>query len=81
MIREYARHVQDFTAEAEGRPLAWRKVNKNTWRIDTDSLRAITVRYRVYANELSVRTNELNDRHAFWNNAALLMYIDGHLDA
>ncbi|MCV5117077.1 hypothetical protein OFC47_27030, partial [Escherichia coli] len=21
------------------------------------------------------------DRHAFWNNAALLMYIDGHLDA
>lgn len=81
LIREYARHVQDFTAEAEGRPLAWRKVNKNTWRIDTDSLRAITVRYRVYANELSVRTNELNDRHAFWNNAALLMYIDGHLDA
>ena len=28
--------------------------------------------YRVYANELTVRTNELNDEHAFWNNGALL---------
>ncbi|HYH84439.1 MAG TPA: PDZ domain-containing protein, partial [Pyrinomonadaceae bacterium] len=25
--------------------------------------------------------NELNDRHAVWNNAALLMYPDGHLGA
>ncbi|MER3428800.1 MAG: peptidase M61 [Pyrinomonas sp.] len=81
LIREYARHVQDFVAEAEGRPLAWRKVNKNTWRIDTGTARDLIVRYRVYANELSVRTNELNDRRAFWNNAALLMYLDGHLDA
>jgi predicted metalloprotease with PDZ domain len=28
-----------------------------------------------------VRTNELNDRHAFWNNAALLLYPEGHLSA
>ncbi|WP_060635723.1 M61 family metallopeptidase [Pyrinomonas methylaliphatogenes] len=81
LIREYARHVQDFSAETPARALAWRKVTKNTWRIDTDGEREFIVRYRVYANELSVRTNELNDRHAFWNNAALLMYIDGYLDA
>src|SRR5262249_58184106 len=35
--------------------------------------------YRVYANDLTVRTNELNSDHAFWNNAALLMYPEGGL--
>jgi len=37
------------------------------------------VTYQVYANELSVRTNDLNDRHAHWNNVALLMYPEGQL--
>ena len=82
LVREYARHVQDFTArEAGGRTLAWRKANKNTWRIETGGAREVRVNYSVYANELTVRTNELNDRHAFWNNAALLMYVSGHLNA
>src|SRR5207253_8062491 len=41
----------------------------------------LIVTYRVYANEFSVRTNEVTDQHAFWNNAALLMYPDGQLKA
>jgi predicted metalloprotease with PDZ domain len=82
LVREFSRHVQDFAARgAAGRELAWRKVNKNTWRVETAGAREATVSYAVYANELTVRTNELNDRHAFWNNAALLMYPEGHLSA
>jgi len=80
LIREFERHVQDFSAtDATGQPLKWEKVNKNTWRIRTNGVRTWHAIYRVYANELSVRTNELNSSHAFWNNAALLMYLDGHL--
>jgi predicted metalloprotease with PDZ domain len=82
LVREYARHVQDFAAEdGAGRALGWRKSAKNTWRIDAGSTREFRLRYRVYSNELTVRTNEFNDRHAFWNNAALLMYPEGHLKA
>src|SRR5512145_2667411 len=34
LVREFARHVQDFTAtSAAGQPLKWEKINKNTWRI------------------------------------------------
>jgi predicted metalloprotease with PDZ domain len=81
-VREFARHVQDFAAEdGGGRALAWTKVNKNTWRVEAGGAREVRVRYSVYANELTVRTSELNDRHAFWNNANLLMYPDGHLGA
>ncbi len=83
LVREFERHVQDFAAtDAADKPLAWRKLNKDTWRVETGGAgREVRVRYRVYANELSVRTNELNDRHGFWNNAALLMYVAGQLHA
>ncbi|MGI8556070.1 MAG: M61 family metallopeptidase [Pyrinomonadaceae bacterium] len=82
LIREYARHVQDFAAkDAGGNDLTWQKTNKNTWAIDTKKANEIVVTYKVYANELTVRTNELNSDHAFWNNAALLMNPKGFISA
>ncbi|PYS21864.1 MAG: peptidase M61 [Acidobacteria bacterium] len=81
LIREFERNVQDFSADANGRALDWTKINKDIWRVKTSGARQWRATYRVYANELSVRTNELNADHAFWNNAALLMYPDGRLNA
>jgi predicted metalloprotease with PDZ domain len=80
LIREYERHVQSFSAVDEsGQALPWEKINKNSWRIKKGSAHEIRARYLVYANELTVRTNELNSDHAFWNNAALLMYLERSL--
>ena len=80
MVREFARNVQDFAAaDAAGQPLKWEKTNKDTWRVVTNGAREWHATYRVYANELSVRTSELNSGHAFWNNANLLMYLEGFL--
>ena len=80
LIREYARHVLDFSVEgAAGKALDWEKINKNTWRINASGNSQLTINYKVYANELTVRTNELNDEHAFWNNAATLMFPKDNL--
>lgn len=82
LVREYARHVQDLAVKtAAGQALAWRKINKNTWTVDTKGAANIVVTYRVYSNELTVRTNELNDEHAFWNNGALLLFPKDQLKA
>jgi predicted metalloprotease with PDZ domain len=82
LVREYARHVQDFSAaDASGNNLTWEKINKNTWQVDTKAAKQIVAKYRVYANELTVRTNELNDEHAFFNNAALLLFPKDQLKA
>jgi len=82
LVREFERHVQDFAAtNGAGQQLKWEKTNKNTWRVKTNGTRNWHATYRVYANELSVRTNELNSGHAYWNNAALLMYPEGQLTA
>ncbi len=81
LIREFERHVQDFAADADGRALEWAKIDKDTWRVKTGGARQWRASYRVYANELTVRTSELNSDHAFWNNATLLMYPAGSLNA
>jgi len=82
LIREYARHVQDFGVKnSAGADLVWQKSSKNTWTIKTGGAKEIKASYQVYANELTVRTNEVNSEHAFWNNGATLMFVKGQLAA
>src|ERR1039458_5493132 len=54
LVREYARHVEALHADA---PASVRKVRKNAWRVRTAGGGRAVVRYRVYANELTVRTS------------------------
>ena len=82
LVREYARHLQDFRAEGK-QPLTWQKLGKNHWQVNTaEALEAesteITVRYRIYANELTVRTNHLDKTHGYFNGAALFFYLPGY---
>ena len=77
LVREYARHVQNFVAEDSKtqQPLKSVKVSKNSWEIVTGNTKAITVKYRVFANDLTVRTNHLDRTHGYFNGAALFMFI------
>ncbi len=79
LVREYAKQVQDFSAEVGDRKqsLASRKLSKNHWQIQTQDTSEITVGYRVFANELSVRTNHLDATHGYFNGAALFFFIPG----
>ncbi len=82
LVREYARHVEDFSAaKADGSPLGWKKSSKNTWAVETGGAKEIVLRYNVYANELTVRTSELNADHAFISPPALLMHPKGQIGA
>jgi len=70
LVREYARHVEGFTAADPARAaLSVEKTRKNRWRIATNGARAVVVRYRVYAHEMSVRTNWVDDEMAILNGA------------
>ncbi len=73
LVREYARHVEGLHAVA---PAAVRKIRKNAWRVTTGG-GPVVVRYRVYANELTVRTSHVDESHAFLVGAALFLGIEG----
>lgn len=78
LVREYARHLQDFDAgRKEDRALPWQKISKNHWQIETLGVEAVTVQYRIFANELTVRTNHLDATHGYFNGAALFFYLPG----
>lgn len=79
-IRDFARHVRDLSAADDaGAALAVAKVEKSRWRVSLPAPAAgpFRVRYRVYANELSVRTSHLDASHASGNGASLFFYVDG----
>ncbi len=80
MIREFARHVQEFqVTDGEGTPLPWRKISKDTWLVEAGAATQVTVTYRVYAFELTVRTSHLDGTHGYFNGANLLMYVHGRM--
>ncbi|MFZ4729854.1 MAG: M61 family metallopeptidase [Pseudanabaena sp.] len=77
LVREYAKHLQDFEAANEtGQPLSWQKISKNHWQIKCGSNNSIIkIRYRIFCNELTVRTNHIDRTHAFLTGAAVFMYV------
>ncbi|BAY07594.1 M61 family metallopeptidase [Calothrix sp. NIES-2098] len=77
LVREYAKNLQDFAAFADNQPLRWWKKSKNHWQVDKTNVSELTIRYRVFANELSVRTNHLDITHGYFNGAALFFRLPG----
>ncbi|MPZ17511.1 MAG: PDZ domain-containing protein [Luteitalea sp.] len=70
LVREYSRHVEDLTAKAPtGSALPVEKTRKNRWRVTTQGASSVVVQYRVYAHEMSVRTNWVDAGFALLNGA------------
>ena len=58
LIREYARHVDSMTiTDQAGNPLEFEKTKKNRWVVKTKGVKSVTLEYRLYCNEMTVRTN------------------------
>jgi predicted metalloprotease with PDZ domain len=75
LVREYAKQLQDFRATGDGHKLIAAKVAKHHWQIQTAGSDRIVIRYRIFANELTVRTNHLDATHGYFNPAALCFYL------
>ncbi len=75
LIREFAKNVEGLTAYNGTEKLVSQKSSKNTWKIQTKGAKTITVNYRVYANELSVRTSHLDASHGYINGASVFMFV------
>ncbi len=76
LVREYARHLQAVTAQTpDGAPMIVERVDKRTFRVRADG-QPVLLKYRVYANELSVRTSHFDGTHAALVGASLFLYSE-----
>jgi predicted metalloprotease with PDZ domain len=78
MVREFSRNLEEVRAKSEsGEALALEKTSKNRWRVEAHGSR-ITVRYKDYSREMSVRTNFVDEGFAILNGApTFLTLADG----
>ncbi|RNI22709.1 M61 family peptidase [Rufibacter latericius] len=79
LIREFPKNVEAFQAVVNNSPVSAGKIDKNTWRIATGG-KDVTVKYKVYAFELSVRTSFVDASHGYLNGTSVFMYPEGHKD-
>ncbi|MGH9172835.1 MAG: M61 family metallopeptidase, partial [Vicinamibacterales bacterium] len=78
LVREYQRHVENVVArDAGGGVLEVRKNRKNRWQIQTGGARSVTVTYRVYGREMTVRTNWIEAGFAMLNGAPTFISLVG----
>jgi predicted metalloprotease with PDZ domain len=80
MIREFAKNVVVLSATQNAQRVQTTKIDKATWSLDCDTSMPLTIRYRVYAWDRSVRTNYFDQSRGFVNPAALLLRNDSAVD-
>ena len=81
MVREFARNIVTLRAFNDaGRKVRVTKTDKHTWRA-APVKGALTLRYEVYAWDLSVRAAHLDDTTGFFNGTSVFLAVSGHEDA
>jgi len=81
MVREFARNIVTLRAFNEaGRKVRIEKTDKHTWQAAPVN-GALTLRYEVYAWDMSVRAAHLDDTTGFFNGTSVFLAAVGHEDA
>ncbi|HTI17581.1 MAG TPA: PDZ domain-containing protein [Trinickia sp.] len=82
MVREFARNIVTLQAFNEaGRKVRIAKVDKQTWQAAPVKSGTLTLRYEVYAWDMSVRAAHLDDTVGFFNGSSVFLAAEGREDA
>jgi predicted metalloprotease with PDZ domain len=79
MIRDFARNLLDLAACDQVAELAIEQIDKSSWRVAPCS-GELTVTYKVYANDLSVRAAYLDNTRGYYNGSSVFVEIEGQGD-
>jgi len=76
MIRDFARNIVSLEANSADNNLSVEKIDKQTWAVEPCE-GVLTVTYRIYAWDLSVRAAHLDTTHAYFNGPSLFLAVKG----
>jgi len=79
MIRDFARNLLDLRACNQAGELVIEQIDKSNWRVATCS-GELSVEYKVYAKDLSVRAAHLDHSHGYYNGSSVFVEIVGQGD-
>jgi len=80
LVREFSKNVESFKVNnANGKPVSFTQISKNSWEINTLNINKIIITYKVYAFEVSVRTSFVDADRAFLSSPDIFMYVNNQL--
>lgn len=85
-LQQFAKNIQRFDiTDGEGKPLSFRKITKDRWRVQTHGSTELVVHYNYYAllatpNQLNAGTSFISDTLLYVNPVNLCLYADGRID-
>jgi predicted metalloprotease with PDZ domain len=81
VVRDYVRHVQSIRAvDAADREVPLTMDSRTSWLLPDRAAGETVVEYELYANELTVRTNHVDDHHALLIPAATFVTVEAGAD-
>jgi predicted metalloprotease with PDZ domain len=76
MIRDFARNLLDLRAADAAGNVVIEQIDKSNWRV-APCAGELTLSYRVYANDLSVRAAHLDHSHGYYNGSSVFLEVLG----
>ena len=77
LVREFARHLSGLKASQGRREVALTQIDKHTWEADCSGRGALTLSWRVYAFDSSVRCAWLDAQRGFFNGTGVFLRAEG----
>ena len=77
LVREFARHLSGLKASQGRREVALTQLDKHTWEADCSGRGALTLSWRVYAFDSSVRCAWLDAQRGFFNGTGVFLRAEG----
>ena len=78
LMRDYVRQLEGLVVEQGSQVLELQRLEPSAWGVECDpSGGLLTIRYRVLATELTVRTCHLDHEHGFLALAAVVLELEG----
>ena len=80
-LGNFAKNIQYFKVfDAQGLPLKFQKITKDTWKISTVNCSEIVIQYNYYANELNAGSTYLDEIQLYVNPINCCLYIPDRMD-
>ena len=77
LVREFARHLSGLKASQGRREVALTQIDKHTWEAGCSGRGALTLSWRVYAFDSSVRCAWLDAQRGFFNGTGVFLRAEG----
>ena len=78
MVRDFCRNIISIHAfDNNNIPVVLNQTDKQTWVVEQD-VEQLTIRYQVYAWDLSVRSAHLDTTHGFFNGSSVFLAVKDH---